>query len=343
MGIPISSVTGFHKPLAYALLLWAVLLFTPVPMHAETRHNVLLINSYHQDYIWVRRHNEALRRGLAPNVDLTVFDMDTRRIPVEQHPERIRLALEAFAEVKPELVILSDDKALKYLGETITSQGTPVVYLGVNANPREYFPSNTKLATGVLERPLLKRSIAFIKEVMGDDFKRCLVLFDDSNISQVVFHEVFNDKNEHTILGVQTDFLLTNDWNRWIESASNAKSNGYDAVITGICYTLREKDGAILDGDEVIRRTAAACEVPNFGFWENSIGPKGAIGGLVFTAAPQGSLAASIVMRILNGTPVASIPPCTAEHGVFLFSRSGLDKWGLKLTKRIAEEARFTD
>jgi ABC-type uncharacterized transport system substrate-binding protein len=343
MVIQTRTATGFRPILACATLLWTILLFLPVPVHAETRHKVLLVNSYQQDYIWVHRHNEALRRGLAPNVDLTVFDMDTKRLPVEKHPERVRLALKIFADVKPELVILSDDNALKYLGKAITSQGTPVVYLGINANPREYFPSDTALATGVLERPLLKRSIAFIKEIMGNDFRRCLVLFDDSNTSQVIFHEVFNDKNEHTILGVQTDVLLTNEWSRWIDSVANAESNGYDAVITGLFYTLRDEDGAILNGDEALHRTTAACKVPIFGFWDNSIGPNATIGGLVLAAAPQGRLAASIVMRILNGTPAAEIPPCTAEQGVFLFSRSGLDKWGLKLTKRIAEEARFTD
>lgn len=52
------------------------------------------------------------------------------------------------------IVVLSDDNAIDLLAKRIAAAGTPgMVYLGVNANPRQNGLYGYHNITGVLERP----------------------------------------------------------------------------------------------------------------------------------------------------------------------------------------------
>ena len=115
--------------------------------HAQQK-KVMVINSYHAEYPWVVAHNTALKNVLEDKVDLSFFDMDTKRFPIDKHKERASLAMAAFETEQPDIVVLTDDNALKTLGNKITLSGTPIVYLGINDNPRKYLGRSEERRVG---------------------------------------------------------------------------------------------------------------------------------------------------------------------------------------------------
>lgn len=92
------------------------------------------------------------------------------------------------------LVILGDDNAINLLARRITADNTPVVYLGMNGNPRDHGFYGVKNLTGVLERPLMKRNVHEMGQ-LADGAKRALILFDDSEVSRTAIEAEFGSKN----------------------------------------------------------------------------------------------------------------------------------------------------
>lgn len=301
---------------------------------------VFIINSYDQSFEWVASYMSAFAEELGDAATIESFDMNTKRLPVEAYPERARLALEQLDSIMPDVVVTGDDNALKLLGKRILARGYPLVYLGINNNPRSYL-GDASLATGVLERPLLKRSIVYLQDIYDEKFDRCLVLFDVSTTSEVFSTFVFKGRESISFGGITVDLIRTNDWSRWQEAVRDADKQGYDAIILGLHHRILGEDGKVLPSEEVLRWTSANTKVPPFSFWANNVGEGRAIGGLVLSPEPQGRLAAGLTKAILAGKSASDLSPVMAEQGVFLFSESELARWNVDLPDNIGKEAKF--
>lgn len=304
---------------------------------------ILVINSYHSNFSWVKCYSTALRKHLGPTVELTVFDMNTECVPRQQFQARADTAYAFFIKTRPDVVVLGDDDAVKYLATSIASIGTPVVYLGLNNNPRNYGLDTDLPITGILERPLVKRSIALLKDIFNGSLNRCMILFDDSTTSRVIMESVFQNNSRAVFYDVSVDIVVTNDLSVWEANVVNARASGYDAIFTGLPHTITDEAGLPVESDDLLRWSSENTPVPLFGFWDTAIGREFAAGGFVLSGEPQGRLAARLVKDILDGQDPSYIPPHTAEHGRFLFSRHGLERFGIILPESIADQAFYTD
>ena len=161
-------------------------------MAAENKYRILHIMSYHAPWKWTDDQFRAFKFALKDlDVEYRVFQMDTKRIPQSQYQQRADLAYQEYEKINPDLVILGDDNALKYLGPRLAYTKKPVVYLGINIDPAEYIGNNARNFTGVLERPLLHRSVYTVKQILGDKVNKILVLFDSGTTSKASLVHVF--------------------------------------------------------------------------------------------------------------------------------------------------------
>lgn len=303
---------------------------------------ILVICSYHAEYPWQASYRAGLEEVLGGKADLRYFDMDTKRLPERAHASSAERAWETFLALKPDLVVLGDDAALKHLGPRLARTATPCVYLGINANPRSYTHGASNI-TGILERPLFMRNIIFIREIIGDRFKKGLLLFDTDITSKVIREEQFHGRESLTMAGIRMDLKMIDDMGEWMRTVASAEKDGYDIILLGLYHTIFDKAGKHVDSEEVLRWSSANTPLPLFCFWDFSVGPRGAIGGLVLFGQAQGRLAGETALRILAGETPSSIYPVMAEKGRFLFSRSQLARWSLTLPEYIAVQAEFTD
>jgi ABC-type uncharacterized transport system substrate-binding protein len=324
-------------------LLLAVLavLFTATAVLAA-RPGVLVIESYQSQNPWDSSYLEGLRTELGDRVRLATFAMDTKRLPASVHPRQAEKAWQSYLQTKPDLVILGDDNALKYLGSKLLDQKVPVVYLGINGNPDDYVPAGHNL-TGILERPLFDFSVRTIEQILQPAPKKVLVLFDSGTTSRASVAEAFKGQSSQLISNTLVDLKLIATWEEWQRTVREAKQQGYDAIVVGLYHTLVDRQGKNVPADQVLAWTSANTPLPPFSFWDFSIGPEATIGGFVLSGREQGKAAATLVQKVLAGTPPAQIPPKAGENGKFAFSHHQLQKWGLQLPEQISTRADWTD
>ncbi|ACS80370.1 ABC transporter substrate-binding protein [Maridesulfovibrio salexigens] len=317
------------------------LLFFVSAASANSKPKVLYIESYHDGYAWDQEQRAGLESILKDQVELYNFQMDTKRIDASQYQEKADLAWKYYLEVKPDIVVLSDDNALMFLEQRFLKTDTPVVYMGINNNPRNYGPLGENV-TGVLERPLYKRTIRYLKEFILFNSKKVLILLDKGTTSEVFRASVFHDQQRMEISGIKADVNSFYDYSNWRKAVMNARENGYEAIVIGLYHSLFE-GGANVDGEEVLAWTSANSPVPVFAFWEMSVGKGKAVGGMVLSGKVQGRAAGEIVMKIIGGTPVSSISPVIPAQGEFVFSQSELDRWKIRLPLYIKNQARMRE
>lgn len=304
---------------------------------------ILVIDSYHASYPWTQECRFGLKKNLDPTHQLEIFSLDTKRLPLEKHPVRIEEAWDYFQKTNPDLVITMDDNALKYLGERITSTGTPVVFMGVNANPRKYFtgeglPGNLY---GVLERPVLKRSLMMIAGVMEYKPGKVLLMMDEGPTSQAILETGLDGKRSFTGGRARLESFLTSDFETWKAKINKLKFERYDALIIANFAILKDKEGQVVPMLETSRWSGEHSPVPVFSFWRYSVGKGMSIGGLIISGYYQGEGAAKKANAILAGekiTPI-SIP----KRGEYLYSKSELERWGFKLQEPIKSAAQMIE
>lgn len=314
-------------------------LYLPVAL-AKT---ILVVESYHAGFKWDQDYRRALSEALTPGHTLEFFEMDTKRLAEEKHAAMGQKAVARIKKSTPALVVMGDDAALKYVGPELDRLGIPGVYLGINNNPRNYVRESYGHITGVLERPLIKRNVAFIQQLVPA-IQKVQILFDGNFTSEVIRNEVFGGKLATQLNGIQIDLKICKTVNDWKQAVRDAQSNGYQITVVGLYQALTGPNNRIANDEDIITWTSAHTPVPLFAIWDFSVGPDKAIGGLVMTGAEQGKAAASIVRKILeNKTEPARIFPQTTTLGSFVFSRKQLARFGIRLPSEIANRAKLTD
>ncbi|PKF55729.1 hypothetical protein CW748_12470 [Alteromonadales bacterium alter-6D02] len=265
--------------------------------------------------------------------------MDTKRLPKELFHQRAQLAYDFVIEQNAELVVLADDNALRLLGSRLLKQQIPIVFLGINANPRRYVPL-TNNVSGVLERPLMKRSIAMIKAVIPQ-VRKVKILMSDSVSSREIVKTSLGNRLSHSIGNIQVDTVISSTFSHWQQSTKGSQEQGYDAIILATYATLKNEVNNTLTVDYVTKWTSKNSPVPVFSFWSFSVGQGKAIGGLTISGQEQGVEAAKKVNLFYAGK---QRPPITTPHrGSFIFSHAELRRWQLSLPPRLFKKAKFIE
>ena len=311
---------------------------------AEVRKKVLIIESYHSEYPWDKSYMRGINDTLGAGYEILTFQMDTKRVPQEQYQQQADKAWNYFMETKPDLVVLGDDNALKFLSKKIDDTGTPIVFLGINSNPRDVGIFEMKNITGILERPLFNRNIIAMNNIMDNKLNRLLVLFDSGNTSKAAIHEAFKNKKMLKLGKVKADLKLIGNKTEWQETVLNAKKDGYDAIVVGLYHTITDDEGNHVPANEILGWTSANTPVPPFAFWDFAVGKNKSIGGFVLFGREQGIAAANLVKKVLDdGVNPSDILPIVAKKGRFYFSENELNNWKLSLPKSIAAKASLID
>ncbi|MCL1099650.1 ABC transporter substrate-binding protein [Shewanella gelidii] len=305
---------------------------------------ILIVESYHSEYSWDSRYYQGIIDTLGDEHVYHTFQMDTKRLPVSEHAARADSAWETYLEVKPDIVILGDDNAVKYLHERLRKTTTPVVFLGLNTASREYNLNQAKNFTGIFERPLLKRSIVLAQQLLPKKSNRkVLVLFDSGTTSKASIDYIRQIRTNNFIGNTQVDIRSVDKFEDWQQRILTASDRKYDAVFVGLYHTIKDKNGNHISDTDVLRWTQKNATVPHFGFWSFSISPQGNIGGYVLDGYVHGVTAAAIARKILQGTPPNRIFPKTDSTGRYIMSRSGIKKWRLVVPDNILTRVIWVD
>ncbi|WP_394201745.1 ABC transporter substrate-binding protein [Shewanella waksmanii] len=316
-----------YHPLIFLILLLPV---------SSTASEVLFIHSYHLDYPWVKEYRQGFLDNVKTN-NVIEHQMDTKRIAETQFNQAADDAIAMIGLVSPKIVVIADDNALRLVGPVVVQKNIPLIFLGINNNPRNYIKLSNNIS-GALERPLLKRSVSSLKSLLPET-SSILVMMDNNPTSYAILATSFDNKFKQTIAGINVETQLFETFDDWQSALKQSKTKGFDAVIIANYAALRNKIGQNVSLDEVSQWTSAHSPVPLFAFWDYSIGKDKAIGGLTINGYQQGAEAANKANHFFKYGSLPSIS--TPNRGELVYSQAQLDKWQISLPENIKRRAKL--
>ncbi|MBD3355118.1 ABC transporter substrate-binding protein [Candidatus Woesearchaeota archaeon] len=122
---------------------------------------ILYIDSYHQSYEWSKEITNGIKTTLeGKGIELKIHSLDTKNNPSEEFKQQAALeAKNIIEEFQPDVLIVSDDNAMKYIvQEYYKDAELPVVFCGVNWDASGYDAPYSNTA-GMVEVVLIDKAI----------------------------------------------------------------------------------------------------------------------------------------------------------------------------------------
>lgn len=305
---------------------------------AESK-TVLIVYSYDENMAWTRQCDQGISEELFGDVTIERLYMDTKRIPEDEFEERAEAAIQEFERIQPDLVMLSDDNALRLVGPEIAAHGVPVVYFGINGNPREYFEELPENVTGLIERITLFNWIRLLFEVVPDA-RSALVLMDNSPTSDAIVDTAFHGGGGLSVDGKQIVWKEASDWKSWKYSVLEIQN---DIILMPVYHALKDEAGRHVPFDEVIAWTSRNSRVPVFAAQDYAVGDEGVVGAFVVAGKEHGRQAGSMAKKILEGTPIKDFMVTIDQQGAYYFNRKQLRRYGLVLPGALRRMVNFKE
>ena len=317
------------------------------PLPAKDRKRVLILSSYHAEYVWDRDVSKGILSGLAEerfvpekNIIIETFYMDTKRKTSEKWKQEIaQQAIEKINSWQPHVVIASDDNAQKYVVAKMKDSGVNFVFTGVNADPMVYNyidsienPGGT--ITGSIERARFEQSVKLLQRLVPGATKFAMIS-DDGPTGAPVVNRVLLAADKLGIEIVSSRRIgKFSEWKNYVRSVQDYA----DALIVVIYHTLKDEQGNSVDSNEVLSWTIHNSKLPEVGVWSWAVE-----GGLFCSEAisgyQQGFYAATVASYVLMGQKPGDFPVDKPQRGELCINMARAEMLGIDVPadiKRIA-------
>ncbi len=265
---------------------------------AIEKKRVVYVNSYHRGFPPSDQITEGVFEKLpADSFEIIAHFMDTKRNPSEEYiKNRAAEILDSISNENPDLLIVSDDNAVKYLVvPNFQDHPMPIVFCGVNWTAEQYDLSNCNI-TGILELLPVAESILALKSYYPN-MKKLLVLNENTTTSRKT--KPLLDSLLSSI-GISVIQELVDDFEGWKSAFINGNET-FDVIYL-------QTRGAIKnwDHEEALKVIDKHIKVPLF-TCEDFMMPY-SVFGLTQVSKEQGMWAAETAKRILRGANPTNIP-----------------------------------
>lgn len=317
------------------------------PLPPGERQRVLLLHSYHEEYIWLQNVDQGIFQALAEeryfpgkNIDIAHFYMDTKRkTSAEWKAEVGRKAIEKIKNWKPHVVIASDDNAQAHVVSKMAGTDTPFVFLGVNADPMSYgYISSLEMPagniTGCIERERFELTINLLRRLVPDVTKIAVVC-DDGPTGVPVIERV---KASAAAAGISivaaAQIGKFSEWKRFVLDVQDKA----DALLVVVYHTLTDDQGNHVDADTVLDWTVSNSRLPDVGFWKWAVE-----GGLLCSEAisgfQQGHYAGTVASYILAGQSPGEFAIQMPRRGEICINKSRAESLGIQIPDDLMKSA----
>jgi ABC-type uncharacterized transport system substrate-binding protein len=263
---------------------------------------IFFVNSYHEGYPPSDAKMLAIQETVAaqPETVMKIFFMDGLRHPDDSSLEtKTAEAVAAIKEFRPDVLIASDDDAVKYVIAPNFRKGPmPVVFCGVNWTCQQYgLP--TAFVTGMLEVKPVKETVQALQRY----YPRMKNLFVLAGNAMSERKDVKILESQFRELGLFSETVLVNDfdsWKRYFESA-NASADVLFLPTNGSVSGWNDTE-AYEFVYRTIRKPVFTCDEFMMRY---------AVFGMAQMDHEQGEWAAHAAIEILSGKSPADIPVAT--------------------------------
>ncbi len=322
---------------------------------AEKKIRIMVVSSYHREYIWSQNTNEGVVAALhefnyldsreqgevftrddfveSSRAQVKKMWMNTKRKnsrrDISAALTRITREIDAF---DPNIILLGDDNAANYIGNHYIDTDIPVVFWGINGTPLKYGLLDSKVRpghniTGVYQGGHHFKAIEYFKKLVPG-LKRIAVLSDDSPTGRAHAKRIKRYADEGTLPVELVEVVVTNSLSEW-KSRTLALQPQVDGFFMSAHQTMKDDDGHHVDQLEV-----GAWYLNNIHKPEIVPAKYMVMEGMLCTVDESGYLQGYEAMRIAHeiltkGTDPATMAPFSPGHGPFIVNSRRAEALGL--------------
>jgi ABC-type uncharacterized transport system substrate-binding protein len=284
---------------------------------------ILFIDSYHMGFPASREMRIGIKKVLKKTqVELHVFEMDTKRNPEEAFIRKAALKAKQFvARLQPDVVIVGDDNAAKFLLKPYYKDADlPFVFCGINWDASIYgLPY--KNTTGMIEVALVSEIYRHLKKYAQGE--RVGFLGGD-RFSEHKNRRYYQQRFD--IPFAKTYFAKTfSQWKTYFLKLQNEVDMALLTTHMGIPDWNDEQARAFVEKN-------VAIPIGTEHEWEMPF----ALIGVTKDFEEMGIWAAQTALSILDGTPPSHIPISANKKGHLYFNLRLAKKLGIKKTPPLA-------
>ncbi|MCU7934217.1 MAG: hypothetical protein KZQ99_04970 [Candidatus Thiodiazotropha sp. (ex Dulcina madagascariensis)] len=315
-------------PRLLALLALLLIPTLAVAVADHTGKRVMYLGSYHPEYPWSIGLTQGIKEVLeGSGVTLAIHRMDTKRNRsaefIREAARQARAEVDAFA---PDVVIISDDNAVKYVLQAFYKDAAlPFIFCGVNWDASVYsLPYRN--TTGMVEVDLISALIRQLRPHARGGRIGYLALEGISSLKNIEWHR----RSE----GVHYDKIyLVDDFETW-KKRYLALQDEVDMVILGNQNGVRGWNTR-----EAVAFTREHTRIPS-----GALSP----GRMAFTLLgylrlpeEQGRWAAGAALKILDGATPSSIPVVRNQQARVVINHELSQKLGITFSPALFKRAEF--
>lgn len=287
---------------------------------------IVYVDSYHEGYEWSDGITAGIKKEFeGTGIDLRIIRLDTKRNPSEEW--KTKAATDALAEItayRPDVLIVSDDNAFKYvIQKSFKDVELPVIFVGLNWDASGYGAPYTN-TTGMIEVSLTTQIIDHLKPFAKGNRLGYLSADTETERKNLMYYEkLFGLKFEKS--------YFVKDMDSW-KKAFLALQKETDLVIF-------ENNAGISDWDDKVAEEFARANIAVPVGTTNPWTMKESVLGITKIPNEQGEWAGITALRILDGTPPSTIPLVKNEKGALVVNLSLAEKLQIVLPPNILKNA----
>ena len=329
---------SYHKLVSFFFIITAV--FQSYFAEAASNGKVFILHSYHEEFAWVKGINEALtQRFDEADIDYTFFYMDTKRKPALSWKEKAgELARKKIETYKPDVVIAVDDNAKNHgLTPYVGKKWPRIVFCGINDNSdiHHYQPQNI---TGIFERTYIHQTLDLLK-TFNPGIEKVAFLSDDSSTAKLIIERAKRYMAEGSLPVDLVDFFTPATFPEWQAVILNYdKDQNVGGFLIPLYHTVRKNGESeeVIPSFEVMRWATKNTSKPIVGLWPFST-QDGALAAVAVDPLEHGWTAADMTIKILSGTPVATLLPKVNKAGAVHFNSKTAEAMGIEVSYDLLE------
>ncbi|MBD3400083.1 MAG: hypothetical protein GF399_07110 [Candidatus Coatesbacteria bacterium] len=314
---------------------------TDADADAGAVYDILVVHSYHPEYNWVQEVNAGIETAFADSrwvegedYNLEYYYMDTKRNPDVEFMTRAGSETLAYVEEQqPDAVILIADNAMEYFGVQMLDKDIPVVFAAVNNDPVDHYGVADNLdnpghnISGCLHQARFAGTIEILRQLYPEATRMAL-LNDDATVAPPHMEYYKEQAPSYGIEVVMEEQI--GEFDVWKEAVAEANATA-DFIMLTVYHTLSRANGDHITGPEVLEWTLRNTDLPTTATWAFTVRDDGALLGDCITGTDHGELAVEMVIKVLNGVPISTMPIETNVDGARLINETAAARLGVTI------------
>ena len=326
------------------------------PVFGDTTKKVLIVHSYEKGHVCGQPQEdgiiEAFQKSdleIGKDVKFHYFYMDTKKTyttPAEIK-QRGELAFEKVKEIKPDVVLVLDDNAVKTVMMPLIGSDIQVVFCGMNGQPEDYnmkkhfMDSRRKPGanvTGIYEKLYLVRSMGVMKAVLPG-LKKVLGITDYSPTGNAITNQFKKEIKEETP-NMAFELVRVKDFAEYKKVISRANEDHETGAIYPAALSLSTPEGKTYTAPDIFRWTIKNCDKPGMAL-NYFFAKLGIFGGAAVDFRAMGHQAGAKAVKIIKGNRAGDLPIVDADKYAIVFNLARAKELGVNIPFEILGAADF--